>query len=151
MSSAGISFETIKVTRAASTHRRNPCIQFTCLSMHCKHKSPDPSYKTTASASSGVSLSVPEPVLFGHKFDKTSCLTSTSTPAHHFPSLMFTQTWREESVQLNNHNQSCEIAAKYSEFGMQSMPLINWKKCNYVWNNIFTFGLELIIYMLVTN
>lgn len=151
MSSAGISFETIKVTRAASTHWENPCIQFTCLSMHCKYTSPDTFYKTGASASSGVSLSFPEPVLFGDKFDKASSLTSTCTPAHHLPSRMFTQTWRGESARLNNHNQSCEIAAKYSEFGMQSMPLINWKKCNYVWNNIFTFGFGLIIYMLVTN
>lgn len=64
---------------------------------------------------------------------------------------MFTKTSRGEGDQLNNFNQSCEIAAKCSKFGMQNMPLMNWKKCNYVWNNIFTFGLELIIYMLVTN
>lgn len=61
------------------------------------------------------------------------------------------QNAKGESVQENNFNQNCEIAAKCSKFGMQNMPLMNWKKSNYGWNNIFTFGLELIIYVLVTN
>lgn len=64
---------------------------------------------------------------------------------------MFTKTQREKSACVNNFNQNCEIAAKCSKFDMQNMPLMNWKKCNYVGNNIFTFGLELIIYVLVTN
>ena len=65
------------------------------------------------------------------------------------PTAMFTT--EGESAQVNNFNQNCEIAAKCSKFCMQNMPPINWKKCNYVWNNIFTFGLELIIYVSVTN
>ena len=37
-----------------------------------------------------------------------------------------------ESIQVNYLNQICEIAAKSGEFAIQNMPLMNWRKCNYV-------------------
>lgn len=49
------------------------------------------------------------------------------------------QTTEGESVEVNNFNQNCEIAAKCSKFGMQNIPVMNWKKCNYMWSNIFSF------------
>lgn len=34
---------------------------------------------------------------------------------------------------------------------MQNMPLMNWEKCNYVWNNIFTFAEKFIIFASAAN
>lgn len=44
-----------------------------------------------------------------------------------------------------------EIVNKYIYIYMQNMPLMNWKKCNYVWNNIFTFAEKFIIYASAAN
>lgn len=77
-----------------------------------------------------------------------SSLLQSQMMHHHNAVYLKTEDGR---VGVKNFNQSCEIGAKCSKFGVQNIPLMNWKQCNYVWNNMFTARLEWINNVLVTN